>query len=401
MYGKYGIMRAMTSRLRKWAFMQPHFSRHMSEYYAGILDFLRNHPEIVLECFGYNERDVVRLSQIEGFITYGVPPKELVDKVHTLCRRRPRAVAITMCEKVPANFARAYIDPFEVSAKVFEKLRQRHCRCYAFCTSHTPFLEQESARLLAAYRRTVLERTGRPPHLFRAAITSDINLIPGEMNRFAAWFKKRPHPCGMFVHGDDVAKKMLDTCRLFEIDVPAELRVVGTGNSAIYCERTIPTLTSFGVNHEKVGAAAAKALYDMVVDGVSPRAASFDVAIPEVAERASTLDERGVGRLCDLARIFIQEEIKHGHAPSIGDIAHHLNISRAKIQADFLHLNGHTLHDEVAACRLDRLAQLLKASNEPAKLLFPRAGFRSASQAKRAFHARYGMTMGEFRKAYT
>ena len=391
----------MTRQLHKWAFLQPEFSRHLSEYYAGILDFLRNHPEIVLECFGYDEQDAERLAQIEGFITYAVPPKELLKRVNALARRHPPAVAITMCDKVPVNFARAYIDPFDVAGKVFEKLRQRHCSCYAFCTSHTPYLKQESARLFAAFRQVAEARGGGRTHIFRTTITSDINLIPNEMARFVTWFKKLPRPCGIFVHGDDVAKKMLDTCRLFGIEVPAELRVVGAGNSAIYCERTIPTLTSYGVNHEKVGAQAAQALYEMIHDGVSPQEASFEVTIPDVVERASTLDIRGIGRLCDQARSFIHDEIEHGRAPSIDDIAVHLGVSRAKIQKDFSQMYGHTLHDEIANCRLDRLARFLRASNESAKFLLLRAGFKSVSQAKRAFHARFGMTMSQYRAAET
>lgn len=389
----------MKAKLQKWAFMQPQYSRHMSEYYVGILDFLKTHPEIILECFSYNETDTERLSMTDGFITYAIPPKDLMSRVHAHGRGRPPAVAITMRPKVPTNFACAHIDPQKVGLEVASKLVQRHCRSFAFCTSHTPFLHDETASLLKAFRQAVWDLTGEMPKLFKTTITSDVNLIPKEMSRFTKWFSKMPKPCGFFVHGDDVARKVLDTCRLYGIEVPRELRVIGTGNSAMYCERTIPTLSSYGVNHEKVGYAAAKALFSMIHDGVSPQDASFEVAISEVTERASTLDASGNGRLCDQAIRFIHDEIDSSRAPSIADIAHHLNVSRAKIQRDFLDTLGHTLHDELAVYRINKLAALLRASNEPSRLLFPRVGFTSVSQAKRAFRHHFGMTMTEYRRS--
>lgn len=387
-----------TAKYEKWAFIQPDFSRHMSEYYAGILDFIKDHPNIILDCFTHGERKIRRLADIDGVISYGIPPEGLIAKINAQNRRRPPAVAITLRDVAPANFAIAYMNPFRVAEAVVEKFRQRHCRSFGFCSSHTPFLGEETARLLHAYRQAVRRQAAQSVRHFQTLVTTDMNLIPNEARRFVEWFKAMPRPCGMFVPGDDIARMMIDTCRLHGIDVPREIRIIGTGNSPLFCERTVPTLSSYAVNHEWVGFTAARALFSMIHAGSSPQDSSFSVSMPGIVERASTQDANGTGRIVDLVRLRIREAIDHGYAPTIRDLAHHFNISRTKIQEDFRQTVGRTLHDEVAAYRLEKLSKMLKASSEPAKLLLTRVGFISASQAKRAFRARFGMTMTEFRR---
>ena len=386
------------AKFEKWAFILPDFSRPMSEYYAGILDFIKDHPNIILDCFTHGERKIRRLADIDGFITYGIPPEGLIAKINAQNRRRPPAVAITLRDVAPENFAIAHMDPLKVAEAVVEKFRQRHCRSYGFCSSHTPFLGEETSRLLQAYQQAVRRQTGLPVRLFKTVVTTDMNLIPDETRRFVEWFKHMPRPCGLFVHRDGLARRMIDTCRLHGIEVPREIRIIGTGNSPLFCERTVPTLSSYAVNHEWVGFTAARALYSMIHTDASPQDSSFSVSMPGIVERASTQDVNGTGRIADIVRLRIREAIDHGYAPTIRDLAHHFNISRTKIQEDFRQTVGHTLHDEVAAYRLEKLSKMLKASSEPAKLLLTRVGFISASQAKRAFRARFGMSMTEFRR---
>jgi len=386
-----------TAGFEKWAFVQPAYTRHMSEYHAGILGFVKDHPNILLDVFTHGERRIRRLADVDGFITYGLPSKSLVARVSALNGRLPPVVAITMRDDAPAEFAIAYLNPFKAAECVVEKLRQRHCRSYCFCSSRTPLLGDETARLLHAFRQAVRRQTGQAVRLFQTAMTTDKGDAAGETRRFAEWFSDVPRPCGLFVHGDDVARQMIDTCRLNGIGVPREIRIVGTDNSPLFCDRTVPTLTSYAVDHERVGYAAARALYAMIHSDASPRKSSFTVPMSGLVERASTHDDNGTGRIADLVRTHIHDAIDRGYAPTIRDLAQHFNVSRTKLQEDFRKTVGHTLHDELAAYRLEKLARMLKATREPAKALLARAGFVSVSQAKRAFRTRFGMTMTEYR----
>lgn len=389
----------MTGKIQNWAFIAPRMSRDLSEYFAGILDCIKTRPDIFLHSYTFGDTDLSPLASMDGIISYTVPPASFWDIFKTSGRPHPPMVAITMCKPTNPSIAYAHIDPDGVAERVFALLYRRHCRSYAFCSNHSAFQINESAALLSAFRRIVYAETGKMPTLFRPISTRDPNLIPSEIERFVIWADKQIKPCGVFVHDDNVARKMLDTCRLKGIRVPEDFRIVGTGNSAVFCERTHPTLSSYAVNHPKTGFAAAAALLHMIEDGWTAQRASFAVSLMDVYERGSTLDERGSARLAQAAIVFIRHELDDGHAPTIRDVAFHLNVSRRKIEKDFVDTIGHTIHDEIAAYRLNLLSKRLRSTSDPVGRLALRVGFGTITQANRAFKMKFGMTMTEYRRS--
>lgn len=386
----------MRRKIQNWAFVAPKMSRDLSEYFEGILDFVKDDPTIFLHAFTFADRNIADLSSMHGIISYTVPPP---DVMKVFKKPHPPIVAITMCKPTDPTICYAHIDPNGVSERVVDLLTKRNCRSYAFCSSHAPYFTEESAALLQAYRDQLVARTGQTPRFFRPISTLNVNLIGSEVKRFTTWIAKMPKPCGMFVHGDDVARKMLDTCRLKGIRVPGEMRVIGTGNSPMYCERTFPTLSSYAIDHHKAATDAARTLQRLIAGELSPREASYEIPLADVTERASSVDDRGSARLAQGARDFIRQQLQRGHTPSARDIAFHLNVSIRKIENDFSSVLGHTLRDEIASVRLDILCRALRSSNEPIKTLVARSGFGDMSQATRAFKAHFGMTMSAYRNA--
>ena len=384
----------MGRKIQNWAFVAPKMSRDLSEYFEGILDFIKDDPSIFLHAFTFADSDIAALRDMDGIISYTIPPSETM---RVFRKPHPPIVAITMCKTTDPKICCAHIDPDGVAERVADLLVKRNCRSYAFCSSHAPFFTDESSALLRAYRRQIFARTGQMPRLFRPISTLNVNLIDSEVKRFTTWCAKVPKPCGMFVHGDDVARKMLDACRLKGIKVPDELRVVGTGNSPMYCERTFPTLSSYAIDHHKAAMEAARTLQRLIDDKLSPRMASYEIPLPDVTERASSVDARGSARLAQEARGFIRKTLQRGSSPTARDIAFHLNVSIRKIENDFSSIYRHTLRDEIAAQRLDLLCQALRTSNEPIKTLITRSGFGDMSQATRAFKAKLGLTMSAYR----
>ena len=386
----------MKREIQNWAFVAPKMSRDLSEYFEGILDFIKDDPSIFLHAFTFADRTISQLRSMHGIISYTIPPP---DVMKVFGKTHPPIVAITMCKPKDPTICYAHIDPDGVTERVADLLVKRNCRSYAFCSSHAPFFTNESAALLKAFRRQIFAKTQQMPRLFRPISTLNVNLINSEVKRFTSWCAKVPKPCGIFVHGDDVARKMLDTCRLKGIKVPDELRVIGTGNSPMYCERTFPTLSSYSIDHQKSAIDAARTLKRLIAGKISPKNASYEIPLSDVTERVSSVDERGSARLAQGARDFIRQQLRLGRAPKIRDIAFHLNISIRKIEADFTAIYHRTLHDEIAIQRLDLLCKALRTSNEPIKTLVARSGFGDMSQATRAFKAHFGITMRAYRNS--
>ena len=384
----------MKRKIQNWAFIAPKMSRDLSEYFEGILDFIKDDPSVFLHAFTFDDPNIAALADMDGIISYTVPPKKVMS---VFGKKYPPLVAITMCAPKNRKLCYAHIDPDGVAERVADLLIRRNCRSYAFCSSHAPYFTDESSALLHAYRRRIIAKTGQTPRLFRPISTLNVNLIESEVERFTAWCAKMPKPCGIFVHGDDVARKMLDTCRLKGIKVPGELRVIGTGNSPMYCERTFPTLSSYAIDHQKAATEAARTLKRLINRELATNAASYEIPLTDVIERASSIDERGSARISQEAVDFIQQSLRRGNAPSVRDIAFHLNVSVRKLENDFAGIYRRTLRDEIAAQRLELLRKSLRSSNEPIKTLVARCGYGDMSQATRAFKAKFGKTMSAYR----
>lgn len=388
----------MNSRTKKWALIMPKMSRNMTDYYCGILDYVKSRPDIFLEYYTFSDRDLSKLVEVDGIISYLMPPKEFRELFHDGSRPLPPTVVISIKKHNDSAFAYAQFNVREIVDAIFETLFRTSCRSYAFCASDIPYSEDASAAILKEFRRSVYAKIGKMPSVFRPYVSFSSNTVEAEIDRFTKWFAKMPHPCGMFVHSDRCAHKLLDTCRLRGIKVPDDLRVISTGNSEVFCERSYPTLTSYNCDRLKIGYNAAKALMDMIENSKTPDEVSFEIPFGAIVKRASTMDMRGSGRLSEAARRYIRECIDSGHSPTIHDIAFQLNVSVTKLCKDFREMNGHTIHEEIAKYRLGKLAKSLKASNMPIKELASRAGFATFSQASRSFKANFGKTMSEYRK---
>ena len=198
----------MDRKIQNWAFVAPKMSRDLSEYFEGILDFIKDDPSVFLHAFTFADSNIATIADMDGVISYTVPPPEVMS---VFKRPHPPIVAITMCKPSDPSICTAHIDPNGVAERVADLLARRSCRSYAFCSSHAPYFTDESTALLRAYRRQILAKTGLAPRLFRPISTLNVNLIESEVTRFTVWCAKVPKPCGMFVHGDDVARKMRGT----------------------------------------------------------------------------------------------------------------------------------------------------------------------------------------------
>ena len=284
----------MSRSIQNWAFVAPKMSRDLSEYFEGILDFIKDDPSIFLHAFTFADSDIRTIADMDG-----------------------------------------------VAARVADLLVRRNCRAYAFCSSHAPYFTDESSALLKAYRRQIFARTGQMPRLFRPISTLNVNLIESEVKRFTAWCAKVPKPCGMFVHGDDVARKMLDACRLKGIKVPDELRVVGTGNSPLYCERTFPTLSSYAIDHHKAATEAARTLRRLINEKASPRKASYEIPLSDVTERASSVDARGSARRAGSPGLHPQDLAARSYADISGHRVSSQRLDPQDRKRLLVHLQAH------------------------------------------------------------
>jgi AraC-like DNA-binding protein len=89
----------------------------------------------------------------------------------------------------------------------------------------------------------------------------------------------------------------------------------------------------------------------------------------------------------------------HSHYPmSVSDIARQLPVTRRTLDRRFVEATGHSVLEEINACRLSRAKRLLTETDLPVKTVAHLAGFSSTERMRVAFVEREGMSPTVFRQ---
>jgi len=132
----------------------------------------------------------------------------------------------------------------------------------------------------------------------------------------------------------------------------------------------------------------------MISDAVSHRIEDAQIAgaVPADAETQSRLADPIVQRALELIWT-------HSHFPmSVSDIARQLPVTRRTLDRRFVEATGHSVLDEINACRLSRAKRLLAETELPVKTVARLAGFSSTERLRVTFVEREGISPTIFRK---
>jgi AraC-like DNA-binding protein len=94
-------------------------------------------------------------------------------------------------------------------------------------------------------------------------------------------------------------------------------------------------------------------------------------------------------------------EIIWTHSPcpmSVSDIARQLPVTRRTLDRRFMEVMGHSVLEEINACRLSRAKRLLTETDLPVKAVAHRAGFNSTERMRVVFVEREGISPTDYRK---
>lgn len=285
------------------------------------------------------------------------------------------------------------INDAEIGAAAAEFLLKRGYRSLAFVGSSRPGLVRYSRARCAAFFAAA--RKSGVSAVSLETDTSASGFVKGleELAAFASGLEK---PCGLFACADEVAKDVLDACRIAHISVPDQVALVGVDNEIEICENTHPSLTSIRPDFERSGYMAAKLLARALRDGQRHPTGTYIYGVKNLVERSSTQDLRGGGRLVALATETIRKEALKGL--SVAALAKRLNTSPRLLEMRFSEILGRTTKDLILEVRLEKVLQLLTDTDQRIEEISYECGWKTPIALKVLFKRRYGMSMREYRK---
>lgn len=235
-----------------------------------------------------------------------------------------------------------------------------------------------------------LARSGRTPAVFshRRDTASD------RLERLGAWLGSLPHPIGIFAANDAMAADVLLVAERIGLRVPNDLVVLGVDNNEAICLSTIPTLTSIAPDFERGGYLAARLLDERLANPeMAPTTRWFRPLA--VYRRDSTARTVASDPSIDKALRLIRNKACEGLRAK--DVIAALPGSRRYIERDFLLATGKTILQCILDTRFEKVTELLQNPSCDIGSIADKAGFTSATQLRRLFRERYGMSMSVWR----
>lgn len=239
-------------------------------------------------------------------------------------------------------------------------------------------------------------RAGHPCEVFEATLIGHRHQpTEREVSQLARWLKSLPKPAGVMVCKDLRATYILTACQRAGLRVPDDVALVGADDDTLLCELHDPPLSSVIANPEQIGVEAAAVLDRLMAGGT----AGFDqVQVPPigVATRRST-DILAIEDDCIAEAVrFIHANACHGI--SVGDVLHHVGLSRATLDRRFRKALDRSPQDEIRAVQLGRAKQLLTETEHSMSRIAELIGFRHTEYFHYSFKRAYDCTPKQFRE---
>lgn len=211
----------------------------------------------------------------------------------------------------------------------------------------------------------------------------------------ADFLKALPLPCGVFAYADWISRPVLDAASRAGLRVPDQVAILGVDDEAEVCENTTPTLSSIAPAFERAGFQAAELLNRQIRNGELLHA-DVIYGIHHFAQRESTTDLRGGGRLVSAATAYIERHFRE-HL-TVSGLAAQFKVSRRLLEIRYREIYGMTVQEAILTRRLSYVRQLLQTTDLPLGEVALQAGFARYPTLAILFKRRFGHSLGEERR---
>ena len=219
----------------------------------------------------------------------------------------------------------------------------------------------------------------------------------GFRNRFAAWLRQLPKPCGLFAANDLLAVEAVNVCHAVGIAVPDEIAILGVDNDEIACENSNPTLSSVRPNFEEAGFLSAQLLGERLdCCGRFKGEVQRNFAAAGIVRRQSTRllpkSDVEVTKAMETIRLRACEGLKPR------DVFAGFACSRRSAELRFKAIEGHSVQEAINLARLEKVKELLARADVKIDSIAGRCGWKSAAQLRVFFREVEGVSLREWRQ---
>jgi len=202
-------------------------------------------------------------------------------------------------------------------------------------------------------------------------------------------------PIGVFAINDAYAAATLRLCRQAGLRVPADVAVLGVGNSAL-THLHAPKISSIQVDYRALGSMAMRTLQAMLETGASSRDTVF-LPVGRLIARESTIGPREDWRSMVVDRALHAINERFSDPLSVTSVARSLGISRRLLELVFQEDRGMTPREEIQRVRFAAAIRMLKQTDLPITQVAFQVGFSEPATLSKMVYRHSGRTPSYYR----
>lgn len=372
--------------------MMPFEITYGRDLLTGILRYVRtNRCQWSLKMFGNQNDDLIKARagnwSPDGIITTEIEALQLLKPD----RDGKTPVAVTL--ELQGNLRRQFDTPFITSIMTDNQtighmagktlLSKGSIRSFAFVHHRNRALPWSAIRA-AAFAKAIAGQC-KPLHEF----------FWGNGKTLAQFLSELPKPAGVFAGNDRLSYDVIAACYEADIHIPHEILLIGVDNDPLFCDSTVPTLSSIALNAEEEGFLAAKELDRLLARKRAARGRNITFPPGTVVERESTFFLKPAAILVRRALDFIRDNATKDI--NVSDVARRLGVSRSLLDLRFREFQHTSIAAEIRRARFAEVERKLRETDLSLVKIANLCGFPTLSNMIRSFRAHYGLPPGQWR----
>jgi LacI family transcriptional regulator len=218
-----------------------------------------------------------------------------------------------------------------------------------------------------------------------------------EQNKLIQWLSALPKPAAILTTNCDLARHVLEACKIASILVPEQAAILGFDNDPLTCELSSPSLSSISYNFEHAGYEAARILDRLMAKQRMP-IQKIVVRPMEIVIREST--DISLIENFDVANAlsFIQQNSKK--ILQVDDVVAAANTTRRSLERKFHTILNRSIYMEIIQVRMKRAAQMLCETSLPISEIAAEFGYSEYRYFSRCFKSIMKMSPSSYRKRF-
>lgn len=211
------------------------------------------------------------------------------------------------------------------------------------------------------------------------------------------WLLSLPKPIALFACDDYYASQITETCKMYNIDIPNDISVLGVDNDELLCQISDPPLSSIVLDVENGGYEAGRLLHRLMNKEISE---PYDIIIKPVRIECRESTEKYAVKDIHIEKAVRYIENHFNQQIAISDILEEVPLSRRVLEKKFKKELGIPVYQYLQAYRVEKFTELLINTELPLSDIAMKCGFDEYKNVSRVFIKRKQMTPLQYRNKF-